>query len=141
MNQRLRILVLCMIFASLPLTLAQVSTDETSATEESEQLEEASAVPKASGYDEEIEVRARRPDLELAPLDLEVLESGRTPNIAVALGTFAGLSGVRRSLGSYEPVARGLSWERVQTELDGMPLYGACPPRTNPVSGARCPTT
>jgi iron complex outermembrane receptor protein len=106
-----------------------VTADVTPPIPDEERLDEASP---ASSYEEEVEVSARRPDPERAPLDMEVLESGRAPNIAVALETVPGLSGVRRSLGAYEPVVHGLGWERVQTELDGMPLYGACPARMDP---------
>ena len=83
-------------------------------------------------YEERVEVLAAEPGFESVPLDLELLETGRTPNIAVALTTLAGVAGVSRSLNSYEPVIHGMGWERVQTQVNGMPLYGACPARMDP---------
>ena len=85
-----------------------------------------------SDYAEEIEVLAKEPDLEIKKIDLEVLDTGRVPNLALALESLAGLSGVRRSQNSFEPVVHGLGWERVQTQVNGMPLYGACPARMDP---------
>jgi iron complex outermembrane receptor protein len=90
-------------------------------------------------YVEQLEVLADLPDVEadrleveIEPIDLEILESGREPNLGLAVGSIAGVSGVRRSQNSYEPVVRGLGWERVQTKVNGMPLYGACPSRMDP---------
>jgi iron complex outermembrane receptor protein len=111
------------------MAISLVTADVTPPNSDEEQLHEASP---DSSYEEEIEVRACRPDPERELLDMKVLESGRAPNIAVALKTVSGLAGVRRSLGAYEPVVHGLGWERVRTELNGMPLYGACPARMDP---------
>jgi iron complex outermembrane receptor protein len=86
----------------------------------------------ATDYDEQVEVLGEKPELEIEELDLELLDSGRAPNLAVAVGTVAGVSGVRRSQNSFEPVVHGLGWERVQTQVNGMPLYGACPARMDP---------
>jgi iron complex outermembrane receptor protein len=119
-------------FTALSLTFGDLAAEETSSAGNEPRLEENEPEPNASGYEEQVEVRSRRPDPELVLLDPQALESGRHPNIAVALETVTGVSGVRRSLGSYEPVVHGLGWERVQTELNGMPLYGACPARMDP---------
>lgn len=49
-----------------------------------------------------------------------------------ALTEMPGVSGVKRSHSTAEPVIRGLGWERVQTQVDGLPLYGTCPGRMGP---------
>jgi len=87
---------------------------------------------KPSSFEEEVEVLADRPEFELERLDPEVLASGRAPNLAVALETIPGVSGVRRAQSAVEPVIRGLGWERVQTQVNGLPLHGACPARMDP---------
>jgi outer membrane receptor for Fe3+-dicitrate len=82
-----------------------------------------------STFREEIEVIAEGPDFEIQRLEIEELESGRAANLAVALQTIPAVAGVRRAQNALEPVIRGLGWERVQTQLNGVPLYGACPAR------------
>jgi iron complex outermembrane receptor protein len=99
---------------------------------ENNEQAESKTVETAKAYDEQIEVLAERPELGIENLDLEVLDSGRATNLGVAVGTIAGVSGVQRSQNSYEPVVHGLGWERVQTQVNGMPLYGACPARMDP---------
>jgi iron complex outermembrane receptor protein len=88
--------------------------------------------PTESGLVEEITVEAVEPQTQTTILDQTPLEMGEYANLAVALEVVPGVSGVRRSLNAYEPVIRGLGWERVQTQVNGMPIYGACPGRMDP---------
>jgi iron complex outermembrane receptor protein len=62
----------------------------------------------------------------------EVLRSGRYTNLGEAVKELPGVSGVKRAHGAVEPVIRGLGWERVQTQVDGLPVYGGCPGRMDP---------
>jgi iron complex outermembrane receptor protein len=127
-----RAFVILLVLLLVPAAVSAADAEEPPAASEKNGRQEASPEAGVSSYEEEIEVRALGPDAEVVALDLETLSTGPASNIAVALGTLPGLSGVRRSLGSFEPVVHGLGWERVQTELNGMPLYGACPARMDP---------
>jgi len=109
-------------------TIAEDSSEEAKKEEKNQTGKEGNG----SDYREEIEVLAREPDLEIEKIDLEVLDTGRAPNLALALESVTGLSGIRRSQNSFEPVVHGLGWERVQMQVNGMPLYGACPARMDP---------
>jgi iron complex outermembrane receptor protein len=53
-------------------------------------------------------------------------------SVAEALTSVPGISLVRRSAGSAEPVIRGLGWERVATRVGGVCVSGACPSRMDP---------
>jgi len=122
------LIVLGLMLAAGPVAIAESPPTDAETNERAE----SKAVETAKTYDEEIEVLAERPELGVEELDLEVLDTGRAANLGVAVGTIAGVSGVRRSQNSYEPVVHGLGWERVQTQVNGMPLYGACPARMDP---------
>jgi iron complex outermembrane receptor protein len=86
--------------------------------------------PDRPVFEEELLVPAEKPDSEKIPVDQ--LDTGVVDNLAVALLELPGVHGVRRSQSAVEPVIRGLGWERVQTEVNGLPLYGACPARMDP---------
>jgi len=73
-----------------------------------------------------------RIEAETETVSLEVLRSGRYTNLGEAVKELPGVSGVRRAHSAVEPVIRGLGWERVQTQVDGLPVYGACPGRMDP---------
>jgi len=88
--------------------------------------------PTESGLVEEVVVEGEEARTQTEVLDEGPLEMGRYANLAVALEMVPGVSGVRRSLNAYEPVIRGLGWERVQTQVNGLPIYGACPGRMDP---------
>jgi iron complex outermembrane receptor protein len=88
--------------------------------------------PAESGLVEEVTVEASEPQIQIEILDEGPLEMGQHANIAMALEVVPGVSGARRSLNAYEPVIRGLGWERVQTQVNGLPIYGACPGRMDP---------
>jgi iron complex outermembrane receptor protein len=45
-----------------------------------------------------------------------------------------GISGVRRGGNAPEPVIRGLGYERVQTQVGAVPIYGGCPSRMDPAA-------
>lgn len=53
-------------------------------------------------------------------------------NLAEKLEDLPGVAAVRRGASASELVIRGLGWERVQTILGAVPLYGACPGRMDP---------
>jgi len=53
-------------------------------------------------------------------------------NLAENLEHLPGVAAVRRAANAAELVIRGLGWERVQTVLGAVPLYGACPGRMDP---------
>ncbi len=79
---------------------------------------------------------------EVIEVESEVLRVGSRPipeaewalvgTMAELIGELEGVGGVRRGGGGPEPVIRGLGWERVQTRVGGVPLYGACPSRMDP---------
>jgi iron complex outermembrane receptor protein len=80
----------------------------------------------------ETRVIEARIEAETEKVSLEELRSGRFSNLGEALTDIPGVSGVKRSHSAVEPVIRGLGWERVQSQVDGLPLYGACPGRMDP---------
>ena len=128
---RTRVLLLAALGCLLLFGTAAVAEDSSEETKK-DSSETSSEDGGGSEYREEIEVLAREPDLEIEKIDLEVLDTGRAPNLALALESVPGVSGIRRSQNSFEPVVHGLGWERVQTQVNGMPLYGACPARMDP---------
>jgi iron complex outermembrane receptor protein len=116
-GSRVGLCVLLMIFAAVSPVLADTDDD---------------GQPAESGLVERIIVEASEPRTQTEILDDGPLEMGQYANLAVALETVPGVSGARRSLNGYEPVIRGLGWERVQTQVNGMPIHGACPGRMDP---------
>ncbi len=80
----------------------------------------------------DMQVVEDRIEAETEEVSLDVLRSGRFSNLGEALTEIPGVTGVKRSHSAVEPVIRGLGWERVQTQVDGLPLYGACPGRMDP---------
>jgi iron complex outermembrane receptor protein len=80
----------------------------------------------------ETHVVETRVEAEVEEVSLGALRSGRFSNLGEAITGIPGVSGVKRSHSAVEPVIRGLGWERVQTQVDGLPLYGACPGRMDP---------
>ncbi len=81
------------------------------------------------------------PDLIVVPLGMPwgdqpvpggVLRRAWGESLAETLEQLPGISAVRRSADAAEPVIRGLGWERVQTFLGAVPLYGACPGHMDP---------
>jgi iron complex outermembrane receptor protein len=132
-RQGIRFLVPLAIFFVTAVPAAGGAPEESGGQRQAGQ-EESPAEDTASTYEEQIEVLADRPTIHRDELELEELQTGRAPNVSVALVKLTGISGVQRSLNSYEPVIHGLGWERVQTQVNGMPLYGACPARMDPPS-------
>lgn len=82
--------------------------------------------------EEEIEVSAEAPRVQSQSAPREALESARFTNVSQVFESLPGVAGVRRGASMVEPVIRGLGWERVQTQVNGTPLYGACPARMDP---------
>jgi iron complex outermembrane receptor protein len=80
----------------------------------------------------ETRVVGTRRGSETEKVSLKALRSGRYTNLGEALTALPGVSGVKRAQSAVEPVIRGLGWERVQTQVDGLPVYGACPGRMDP---------
>ena len=66
------------------------------------------------------------------PLSNEDLRHRGGDNLAENLEHLPGVAAVRRAASAAEIVIRGLGWERVQTVLGAVPLYGACPGRMDP---------
>ena len=66
------------------------------------------------------------------PVSSETLRDRGGDNLAEAIEHLPGVAAVRRAPSAAEPVIRGLGWERVQTILGAVPLYGACPGRMDP---------
>ncbi len=120
MNSRLRTLSVCFLLV-IPTTLAE---------EPEKKAEEASG--DRAVFEEEVLVPAEMPGIESGTILAEELETGVAENLAVSLLELPGIHGVRRAQSAVEPVIRGLGWERVQTEVNGLPLYGACPARMDP---------
>jgi len=52
--------------------------------------------------------------------------------LSKSLTTLPGVSMRRQGAQAGEPVLRGLGWERVTTQYNGLCLYGACPSRMDP---------
>jgi len=107
----------------------------------SDRVEDESEHPQTSSLEEQVRVVAEPAEIQTASIDLESLDTGRAPNVAVALDEVVGVAGVRRSANGYEPVIRGLGWEHVQTRVNGMPLYGACPARMDPPAFVVAPSS
>ncbi len=89
--------------------------------------------PPDSNVTEEVQVVVAT-NTETTTLDPTLLREGHLANLALAFQSIPGVVGVRRSQNAAEPVVRGLGWERVQTQVNGLPLYGACPARMDPPS-------
>ena len=60
-------------------------------------------------------------------------------DIGSALLSIPGVHAVSRGADAPEPVIRGLGWERVATQVDGLCLYGSCPARMDPPVGLVAP--
>ena len=75
------------------------------------------------------------------PVPSALLQAQHGGNLAEALAGLPGVTAVRRSADAAEPVIRGLGWERVQTLLGAVPLYGACPGRMDPPATYFGPTS
>jgi iron complex outermembrane receptor protein len=82
--------------------------------------------------EEQVTVRGELPNPATETLDLENLDDARAVNLALAFEDRPGIAAVRRAANAAEPVIRGLGWERVQTQVNGLPLSGACPARMDP---------
>ena len=78
---------------------------------------------------EEIHVVHSPPAERSTPLSGEAFESGRARNLSEALKDIPGLDGVKRGAGGLEPVIRGLGWERVPVQVQGLSIAGAGPGR------------
>lgn len=56
----------------------------------------------------------------------------RQEELSRFLNTLPGVSFASRGPSGGEPVLRGLGWERVRTDFNGLSLHGACPARMDP---------
>lgn len=81
---------------------------------------------------DDITVMASGDEIDPNAVPQEVIEAGRYTNVGEAITETPGVSAVRRGASATEPVIRGLGWERVTTQVNGLPLYGACPARMDP---------
>ena len=98
--------------------LALVLNAAIAAKEKDPEIEEKIKVVEKSAMEETVVVQADK------------LEEAS--NLSLALQDIPGFLAVRRSQNSAEPVIRGLGWERIQTQINGAPQYGACPGRMDP---------
>ncbi len=81
---------------------------------------------------EDLRVRAGALEAATDRLSAEALGRTRSLNMGEAVTAAPGVAAVRRGANAAEPVIRGLGWERVQTRVGGLCLYGACPARMDP---------
>lgn len=81
---------------------------------------------------DEILVEGRRESPLTGRIHGRQLTSNPTANLGEAMSLLPGISAVRRGSNNFEPVIRGLGWERVHTEVGCVPIYGACPARMDP---------
>lgn len=88
------------------------------------------------GLDLEILLHDPRPLVADGPttrhLDADAAPSRASITTGEALLGLTGVHGVRRGSGQIDPVLRGLSGDRVVTQLAHLPLHGACPGRMDP---------
>lgn len=117
-----------LIITSIHMLCAGATPDERA---EKATAQRGSAAVPESAY--ETRVHAKR----VEEPSVEVLESMDAAPYAAAsladeLNGVTGVSLVRRGPSGAEPVVRGLGWERVQTKVGILPLYGACPARMDP---------
>jgi iron complex outermembrane receptor protein len=78
---------------------------------------------------EEIRIVYPPPAARTTTIPSEAFESGRARNVSEGLTEIPGISGVKRGANGVEPVVRGLGWERVPIQVQGMPVSGAGPGR------------
>lgn len=80
-----------------------------------------------------------------APLPPQTLTGGPLASspleLGQALNNLPGLSIAARGPHGGEPVIRGLGWERVKTDFNGLSLHGACPSRMDPPASLLNPAT
>ena len=109
------VFLLIVLMAACPLAAAEPSPPDTTTTEIPEMTVTAPGIPWGDG-----------------PVSDETLRARGGDNLAEAIEHLPGVAAVRRAPSAAEPVIRGLGWERVQTILGAVPLYGACPGRMDP---------
>jgi iron complex outermembrane recepter protein len=80
---------------------------------------------------EEVRVRGARP-LTSERLIADDADSARFASTGDALAELPGVAVVKRGAAASEPVVRGMSGERVITQLGHLPLLGACPSGMDP---------
>lgn len=81
---------------------------------------------------EDMIITARPETPETEPISKDVLDWTRYIHIGDVIDDTPGVSAVRRGANATEPVIRGLGWERVQTQVGPIPIYGGCPARMDP---------
>ncbi|WP_373500410.1 TonB-dependent receptor domain-containing protein [Desulfococcus sp.] len=83
-------------------------------------------------FEEEIVEAPQEPSAEVITTD--ILEMKRESTVSDLVVKELGVAGVRRGGSAPEPVIRGLGFERVQTQIGAIPIYGGCPSRMDPAS-------
>ena len=117
--QRVVLTLLCIIMTSI--SVSAQSTNAESPTNSSDAVTELAP----------IEVTApREPSAEI--LSIDSIKMKRATSVSDMVVQELGVSGVRRGGSAPEPVIRGLGYERVQTQIGCIPLYGGCPGRMDP---------
>ena len=87
---------------------------------------------KVTFFEEEVVTAPAEPGTELIPV--ERVEMKRESTVSDMVVQELGLAGVRRGGSAPEPVMRGLGYERVQTQIGSVPIYGGCPSRMDPAA-------
>jgi iron complex outermembrane receptor protein len=70
--------------------------------------------------------------LPASQLDPKLSLAGKQTELGKTLDLLPGVSLRQQGAHAGEPVLRGLGWERVTTQYNGLSLYGACPSRMDP---------
>lgn len=81
---------------------------------------------------EEMIITAQPETPETETLTKDILDWTRYIHIGDLIDDTPGVNAVRRGADASEPVIRGLGWERVQTQVGPIPIFGGCPARMDP---------
>ncbi|NTW37363.1 MAG: hypothetical protein HGB17_14825, partial [Syntrophobacteraceae bacterium] len=92
-----------------------------------EEIQPDSSQPTKTFVFEEMIITTSPEMVETEPISKKVLDWTRHINIGDVIDDTPGVSAVRRGANATEPVIRGLGWERVQTQIGPIPIYGGCP--------------
>jgi iron complex outermembrane recepter protein len=103
-----------------------------SSTGEAQEIQSGKGQETETYVFEEMIITANPEMPQTEPISKEVLDWTRYFNIGDIIDDLPGVSAVRRGANATEPVIRGLGWERVQTQVGPIPIYGGCPARMDP---------
>lgn len=92
----------------------------------------ASPSDEVTILEEELVEAPKAPGTEVITLDSVRMK--RESTVSDLVTKEIGVAGVRRGGSAPEPVIRGLGYERVQTQIGPVPVYGGCPARMDPAA-------